>query len=225
LKIALDSTFDYRLLDSITVSSENFYSSAECDTSSWSIKNNGILIFHCDSMSPENYILRIKTIFDKEQTFSFSLSDNASYSITNQLGFKPVDLIAKSDLLKADTIELVYTSNGCFHSYSEKTALCKEKKGGKYFLSSVADKTMINGEPLSISKEVPAIVVDDLFALENDSKKMKEDSITAGILKISTTIQRVYLLANRKLFQFSDQGIIGWNSYNTFISKYMGVNN
>jgi hypothetical protein len=212
LTITLDSTFNYnRLLDSVNLSSKSFDKTFNPnDTTSWSydFKNKRTSIYW-DSLTSNEYVLNIKTIFSKSQISKFSLISDSNIFIKNNLGFVVVDIIDKNELTKMDTIEIVYNSDGCFHCYIEKSTLIKDKKDNKYF-----EKTISNDKPLVIDKIVPSEIIDSIFLVEFESKKLK-DSLKKSrtFFGISTTTQRLYILAKNKVFQFNDQGLDHWKLY------------
>lgn len=217
LKIALDTTFDYRILYS-----KILLPKSQGASTPWTYDSITKTTFqNWDSLAPGNYTFEIKTIFRTKQQFHFTISTDTSFIVTNQLGLKTVAQIDKNELLSADTIELVYTSNGCFHGYFEKLILIKNKAESNYFLKTNSKTIMAHAKPLDIQKNVSSEIIDDLYILQNDSKKQKDKSNKSGILYMSTTRQNIYLLVNGKLFKFDDTGIKDWNLYDDFKTKYI----
>lgn len=217
LKITLDTTFDFTILDSKTLLPKNHGASTPWTYDSITKTTSQ----NWDSLAPGNYTFEIKTIFRTKQLFHFTISTDTSFIVTNQLGLKTVAQIDKNELLSADTIELVYTSNGCFHGYFEKSILIKNKAESSYSLKTNSNTIIADAKPLDIQKNVSSEIIDDLYILQNDSKKQKDKSNKSGILYMSTTRQNIYLLVNGKLFQFDDTGIKDWNLYDNFKTKYI----
>ena len=70
LVIRLDPELEWRMIDSISLSSEDFYSVIPSNDSLWSFDSiSHAIVFHCDSMPSTEYVLKIKTIFIKTAVF------------------------------------------------------------------------------------------------------------------------------------------------------------
>lgn len=208
LTIILDSTFDYELIDSTTLLGNNYKSSME-----WSydtIKHN--CYYHWDSLTSNNYIFKVQTIFSKVKDFNLSFPNDTNFLLDNELGFVTTMLIDKNELYQSDTIELVFTSSGCFHQYYEKLIITKNNN--EYTLKTESEQI----------KKVPSAIIDSLFQMQFDSKKELDKIEKNGFQSFSTTTNGFYLLANNKLFKFNDRGIEDWDLYENFKAKFITNN-
>lgn len=220
--IRLDPELEWRMIDSISLSSEDFYSVIPSNDSLWSFDSiSHAIVFHCDSMPSTEYVLKIKTIFTREKEYPFYLGKDTSFLIGNNLGFKKAELISKDEIRQADSVEFVYTSNGCFHSYYEKSILFRGKgsKSNDYFLNTTSNTIMKDAQPLDFLIKVSPGIVDSLYLLQCESKEQYDFSIKNGFLNSSTTHHNFYLLVNNKVFQFDDNGST-WTLYDKFKMKY-----
>jgi hypothetical protein len=209
LTITLSSKMDYCAIDSAFLFNGDDHYRGTC---SYDSATNG-LICHWDSLESGNYGFQIQTIFCKVQNFPIDLEKDTNIRINGDLEFHKTELIERNELNRADTIEFVYTSDGCFHCYLEKSILIRNKSRNCYYLTTVSNEGVAGDESIVVEKKIPPNVIDSLFQLELDSKTKFDLMLKDGIYKSSTTTNRFYLLADNKLFYFSDQGIQDWDFY------------
>jgi hypothetical protein len=127
--IAIDSAFDFRLNDKLTLSSGDLYFEFNSyDTASWVYDTaNRTLALCCDSLPEDDYIFRYKTVFSREQALKFSLVSDSSFFLEDQLGLQPAELLGINELKEADTIEYIHYEDGCFHHDEEKASYIKRQ--------------------------------------------------------------------------------------------------
>jgi hypothetical protein len=176
-------------------------------------------MYQWDSLKKGEYTFKIQSIFSKEQNLKISLLADTKVKLKNDLNFKNVDLLSKSELIKADTVEFVYTSDGCFHSYIESSILIKNKAQNNYKLRTTSDVMNVEDKPLDIDKIVESKIIEELLQLQLNSKQEKEINKKDNRFYRSTTTEYLYILANNELYQFSSQGLKDWKSYEKFKDK------
>lgn len=218
LKITLDSTFDYGLIDSTILYGENFRSSI-----TWTYDTlNKTTTYYWDSLNAGDYNFKIKSIFSKVQPFKFSLNSDTIFYIKNKLGFKSVSNIDSIQLIKSDTIEFVYKRIDCFGYYFEKSIAVKDKHHN-YYLLNINSKDGYEGDskPMVINRKVYKGFIDSLSLIQRD---LKRDERTDGsnwlTFNISTTNWYFYLLAGDLLFK-SDQREIDWELHEDFRKHFI----
>ena len=220
LAITLDSTFNDDIIEVEILSAKNSKkriiwtdfigdSKSKAKTQKW------------DKLISGNYIFKIKTIFHKEQTLSFTISTDTSFHLTNKLDLKDVPFIDQNTLSEADTIAFVYRSRGCFGGSFEKSILTKNKMDSSYLLKAILHRNMENKKPLDVTKKVPADILLSLFKLQNESTKLKEAVYKSRMISVSTGTQYLYVLAGNQVYRFNDMGIPDWNLYQLFRENYI----
>jgi len=218
LKIILDSTFNYEILDSITLSSDSFYEKFELyNEKSWSFDSvNKCHTFLWNDLIENEYTFKFQTKFTRAQNFKFNLFSDSTFILTNDL--IKVDLIEKSNLLAEDTIEYLYLSKGCFYNYFQRSVLIKDNENNRYVLTSFS-KVISNFEREAINerKFVSSKIINKLFQLQVKSYRLKP--LKGNIVYSSTNVQCIYILVGNKLYGFNDWGFPEWNSYYYFQKK------
>lgn len=218
LEITLDSTFDFNLIEHLTLVSEDskssppkYFTSTARDVHIW------------NKLAEGNYSFIINTIFRKVHQVSFSLHSDTVIMLHNELEIEPVSLINKSELLQADSLELVFFSSGCFHHYYEKIYVQKLKsENGRYILSS--SHMYIGGELADTGiRIVPSTLIEDILKLQSNSIKQSEEQAKSHVYYSSTTTNTIYLLVAGKLFQFDDRALHEWEEYDLFKARYFRV--
>lgn len=225
--VIFDSSFNF--IDEIDISSEDYTATFNHSDSILSYDTSSkSLIFKKDSLANGEYSFIIKTIFSKKQIFTVSIFSDTIFYLKNQLGISKVELIEKRELLNADTIEIVYTIDGCFQSDFEKSTLIKGKSENIYSVHTISTKLNLEGNPTEFRSRVGQFVIDSLFYLQTESiKQMKEANENAKkngwpfSLLGSTTVKRFYILVNHKAFFFTDYGLKEWNFYDSFRARFI----
>lgn len=191
LKVTLDTTFNYNFLERIKLLTY------EADSLSfWDYDTTSNEIYQqWDSIAQGNYTIEVRTIFRTKQQHSFKLTKDTSLMLYNQLDLKSVAQVDEQEILNADTIELVFTSQGCFHSVNENMILIKNKTDSSYLLELSINKWRKSIK--STKKNVSVDIIKDVVRLQNDLIKLKSNNYC-----LSTTNTGYYLLVNGKVFQF-----------------------
>lgn len=203
LVIKLDSTFDYRLYESVTVSSEKYITPLDpSESTSWHFDSiTRERTFRWDSLGDDVYDFCFKTIFTKKQKLRFKLICDTTFHLKNELGIEKVDFINLFELKNADTIEFNYSTVACFGSNFERNILIKNKSSNNYILKTSSNYLNEDNQSSIIYHDVNSDIIDTIFQVQLEAKKRQDNK---ELLNFSTTRQKFFLLVNNKLFMFND---------------------
>ena len=202
LSITLDSTFDFNLLDATALTSKNFISVKHGSDTTDTVSN--ISFYHWDSLIEGDYQFEISTIFGGKQLIEFSLNKDTFILVENKSRIEHVKLVDINSLKSIDTIEFAYVSHGCFHRYTLKTSLIKDKENNNYRLKSESGFGGEEVKTTDVKKSVSNEIIDSLFALQLSTIPPPTKPGKLRIGYCSTTTQHFYLKAGNQLFYFND---------------------
>lgn len=120
----------------------------------------------------------------------------------------------KNELVKADTIEILYVISGTVIFASVKTTLIKDTVNNQYFVSIYYSR----GKTL-VSKKVPFNVVNDVFEIQEQVIKYQseEDIYCLEFEELSILINKKVLYSRKNGHKKDKQ----WSKYSDFWEEYL----
>lgn len=160
-----------------------------------------------DSSAAGDYTVELSSIFLLQASQSFEVRSDTTLMVQNNFPVRIVDTITKADFMKADTIEYVRVSVGCFHRRVNKTVLLENEFGYevRYYGESYP-----HTNPQQISKE-------DGRALKAELYSFQEEIISdckQGRFSQSTSYTNVYLRADKNIF-YQRRLTADWAGFNS----------
>jgi hypothetical protein len=146
-----------------------------------------------DSSAAGNYTVELSSIFLLQTAQSFVVNSDTTLFVQNNFPVRIVDTITKADFMKADTIEYVRVSIGCFHHRINKTVLLKNEFGYevRYYGESYP-----YASPQQISKEDGRALMAELYSFQEEIIS----DCKQGRFSQSTSYTNVYLRADNNIF-------------------------
>jgi hypothetical protein len=225
LTIKLDSSFNHHICDSAILTTDciRFRGHWIYDSPSKSYH------YQWKNLPVGYYTFNFQTFFNYSQSISFYLSKDTSFEMSNTMGLEFIPIFSISDLLKADTIKILYKVSGCFNSYFERISLFKidherytlVNRFDSIDLQYIQGRHMFVAIPVEKSKIIFCEVMDSLFQLMDSSRNMKNRVLRSKNLRISTTRHELYMVIGKKMFEFNDFGMPEWDLYSRFRKGYL----
>lgn len=156
-----------------------------------------------DSAAGGEYSLWIRTIFQVDQITEFEVHSDTTIWIKNQLNLHFVDSLTYNDLLKADIVELVHVSSGCFHYEIHKTIIVRKQDG--YYIREVNPDAALQAHEWTASKAEGEGRLREIASIQSEILELIRDN--QGNMQMSTSHQTYFIRADQSIYIFHDPGI------------------
>ena len=164
------------------------------------------------------YIYETQSIFTKKLQVPIFLNKNKTIIAKNNFDIELVDAISHTELLNADTIEVIFDMNGCYTGYTDKTLFIKNKKTNNYRLIHSNNRNYYDSlTPIDFNAEIKIESIEKLFQTQQQYILKRKELAKKGSIIWSTNSYDFYILANNKLFKNTSYSNEDFPFYEKFI--------
>lgn len=160
-----------------------------------------------DSLRNNDYRFEVISVFQQKTKTSFTLRGDTTIRIFDNYKYEFRNVITKENLLKSDTIIIVFQSRGCSFNFES------------YTLTKNNDKYRLKGSERNgwnpIDKTVLPKIIDDLNQIQVSCRNDKLHEYG------STRSRQFMLLADKKVFYFDDMYSGDSQLFSGFKEKYI----
>jgi hypothetical protein len=162
------------------------------------------------------YEIKLESVFSAGSSLYVDVTKDTTFVLRSPYRFQAVDMLTKDELAVADTIGLTYRSDGCWHKCIERSKVVRITGTDTYRLTIDAGNSCSGKNSYEVEYKVTASVIDSLVALQLNSRMPEQKPGQPQALFFSTSMRRIYIKANNKVYRFSDRGLKDWNAYDRF---------
>lgn len=161
-----------------------------------------------DSCSAGEYTVTIESVFGEQTVQTFTVEEDSTLYVENNLPYTPTGFIPKETMLQADTVQFVRVISGCYQQDYHSVTLVRNQDG--YAFSEYPVQAFGYENPRQVSAEEGAQLIEEFVASENEIEALRVEK--AGELISSTSRQFVFFRADAQIYSYYDDGI-EWVSY------------